>query len=144
MKNLIIRTPKSKKEFEAYSHFRWENLRKPLKMPIESMFDDLEKSSIHLIAVIAQRIVAAGRVHFNSSDQAQIRFMCVDKDFRREGLGSKILSELEKHALKGGCSEVMLNARDIAMKFYLSSGYKKIKTYNSETGLPHTQMKKIF
>lgn len=113
-------------------------------MPIESMFDDLEKSSIHLIAVITERIVAAGRVHFNSSDQAQIRFMCVDKDFRREGLGSKILSELEKNALKGGCSEVMLNARDIAMKFYLSSGYKKIKAYNSETGLPHTQMKKNF
>jgi predicted GNAT family N-acyltransferase len=113
-------------------------------MPIESMFDDLEKSSIHLIAVITERIVAAGRVHFNSPNQAQIRFMCVDKDFRREGLGSKILSELEKHALKEGCSEVMLNARDIAMNFYLSSGYKKIRTYTSETGLPHTQMKKIF
>ena len=48
------------------------------------MFDDLEKSSIHLIAVITERIVAAGRVHFNSSNQAQIRFMCVDKDFRRK------------------------------------------------------------
>ena len=108
------------------------------------MFDDLEKSSTHLIAVITQRIVAAGRVHFNSPNQAQIRFMCVDKDFRREGLGSKILSDLEKHALKEVCSEVMLNARDIAMNFYLSSGYKKIRTYTSETGFPHTQMKKIF
>ena len=63
------------------------------------MFDDLEKSSIHLIAVITERIVAAGRVHFNSSDQAQIRFMCVDKDYR-ERAWIENLSELEKHALK--------------------------------------------
>ena len=142
MKDLIIRNPKSKKEFEEYSHFRWKNLRKPLNMPIESMFDTLEESSFHLIALKDSKIVAAGRVHLNSPSQAQVRFMCVEQEYRRHGLGLKILHGLENYASKKSCSEVILNARDVALKFYLSSGYKKIGVYTSETGLPHTKMMK--
>lgn len=69
-------------------------------MPIESMFDTLEESSFHLIALKDSKIVAAGRVHLNSPSQAQVRFMCVEQEYRRIGLGLKILHGLENYASK--------------------------------------------
>ena len=68
--------------------------------------------------------------------------MAVSESIQRKGLGSAIVSELELIAKKKGAREMVLNARKNAINFYLSLGYKKIELYESDTGIPHTTMRK--
>ena len=91
MNNILFKTPSSSKEFEEYDLFRWEILRKPIGKSIESLKDKYEDSSYHLIGVIDNKIIACGRLHFNSDNEAQIRYMAIDENFQRKGIGVKII-----------------------------------------------------
>ena len=143
MNNLEFRIPKNEDEFNEYDLFRWRLLRKPIGKTIESLKDEYEDNSFHLIGVIDNQIVACGRLHFIDNTKAQIRYMAVDEKYQRKGLGSSILSLLESHAKKNNADKIILNARDHAIKFYASAKYKILKKYyGSDTGIPHTTMTK--
>ena len=141
MNNLEFRVPKNEDEFNEYDLFRWRLLRKPIGKTIESLKDEYEDKSFHLIGVIDNQIVACGRLHFIDDSKAQIRYMAVDEKYQRKGLGSSILSLLESHAKKNNADKIILNARDHAIKFYATAKYKILKRYyGSDTGIPHTTM----
>jgi N-acetylglutamate synthase-like GNAT family acetyltransferase len=70
--------------------------------------------------------VGAGRLHFNSPTEAQIRYMAVEPDCVSRGIGSRILCELEDRARKLGAARVVLNARDTALGFYRKHGYRLV------------------
>tara|TARA_B100000674_G_C37674458_1_gene838560 strand:- start:388 stop:825 length:438 start_codon:yes stop_codon:yes gene_type:complete len=143
MNNLEFRVPKNEDEFNEYDLFRWRLLRKPIGKTIESLKDEYEDKSFHLIGVIDNQIVACGRLHFIDDSKAQIRYMAVDEKYQGKGLGSSILSLLESHAKKNNADKVILNARDHAIKFYAAAKYKILKKYHgSDTGIPHTTMTK--
>ena len=95
MSNYFIRPPESKEEWKNYFIFRWELLRKPLGMSKESLEDDLEDSSYHLMGIDDENnVIASGRVHFNDKNQAQIRYMAVKDSYKRKGIGSEIVTKL--------------------------------------------------
>ena len=96
MSEIEFRTPNSKNEFLEYDLFRWRLLRKPIGKTIESLKDDFEDLSFHLIGIKDNQIIACGRLNFNSKTEAQIRYMAVEKKFQRNGIGRKILKILEK------------------------------------------------
>ena len=92
--NFEIRSPASEKEWETYDSFRWEVLRKPLKMSHIPLKDNLEEVSIHLMGVTSEgKVLACGRLHLNTSEEAQIRYMAVDEAFRAQGIGKEVLKE---------------------------------------------------
>ena len=141
--NYTIKSPETESEWESYFNFRWEKLRKPLGMPKNTLKDDKEQDSCHLIAVDSdEEVVGTGRLHFNSKQEGQIRYMAVNESIQRKGLGSSIVLELEMMAKKKGAKKMVLNARENALNFYLSLGYKEIEPYESDTGIPHTTMSK--
>ena len=141
--NYIIKSPETESEWERYFNFRWEKLRKPLGMSKDTLKDNKEQDSSHLIAVDnKEEVIGTGRLHFNNEEEGQIRYMAVSESIQRKGLGSAIVSELEMIAKKKGAREMVLNARKNAINFYLSLGYKEIEPYESDTGIPHTTMRK--
>lgn len=141
--NYTIKSPKTKSEWEEYFNFRWEMLRKPLGMSKESLKDNLEDRSHHLIALNKDHeIVGSGRLHFNNDNEGQIRYMAVKQSIQREGLGSLIVNKLEEIAKDMGTKTMILNARENALKFYISLGYEECEPYQSDTGIPHTTMRK--
>ena len=143
MPNYSIKSPENKEEWDSYLLFRWEILRKPLGMSKESLADSIEDESFHLMGIDEQKnVIASGRVHFNSENEAQIRYMAVDENFKRKGVGTKIVKELENYALSKGMVSMILNARENAISFYLSLGYLEVGPYQSDTGIPHKTMKK--
>ena len=143
MSNYFIRPPESKEEWKNYFIFRWELLRKPLGMSKESLEDDLEDSSYHLMGVDDENnVIASGRVHFNDNNQAQIRYMAVKDGYKRKGIGSEIVIKLEDYASSKGAKKMVLNARENALSFYLSLGYSEKGPYQSDTGIPHSKMEK--
>ena len=144
MDQIEIRSPKTEEEWEKYDDFRWEILRKPLNIPHVPLKDNLEESSYHFMAITSSNeIVACGRLHMNNDEEAQIRYMGVSENRRRMGLGSLIVDRLETQAKVLGASSITLNARNVALNFYKSHGYEAIKSYQSDTNIPHTRMEKF-
>ena len=145
MPNYSIKCPESTEEWESYLLFRWEVLRKPLGMTKESLSDSIEDKSFHLMGIDAEKnVIASGRVHFNSENEAQIRYMAVDDLFKRRGIGSEIVDKLERYATSKGAEIMVLNAREEAINFYSSLGYEEVCPYHSDTGIPHKTMRKSF
>ena len=143
MSNYFIKPPKSKEEWKNYFIFRWELLRKPLGMSKESLEDDIEDSSYHLMGINDENdVIASGRVHFNNKKEAQIRYMAVKDSYKRKGIGSEIVIKLEDYATSKGAERMVLNARENALSFYLSLGYIEKGPYQSDTGIPHSKMEK--
>lgn len=143
MPNYSIKSPENKEEWDNYLMFRWEILRKPLGMSKDSLADSIEDKSFHLMGIDdEEKVIASGRVHFNCENEAQIRYMAVDDSFKRKGVGTEIVKELENYAQSKGANIMVLNARENAISFYLSLGYQEVGPYQSDTGIPHKTMKK--
>ena len=144
MNNILFKSPSSSEEFKKYDLFRWKILRKPIGKSIESLKDEYEDSSYHLIGVIDNKIIACGRLHFNNAYEAQIRYMAIDEHYQRRGIGVKVIELLEAEAKKKQINKIVLNARNHVIEFYKKSGYKAVRKYEgSDTGSPHTTMEKI-
>ena len=144
MDEIVLRSPLTNDEWEKYDDFRWEILRKPLKMSHIPLKDNLEEISEHIMALdLKNSVIACGRVHMNNINEAQIRYMGVSPQHRRSGLGSKIVCRLEDIARNSGANKIVLNARAEAIKFYESLGYAVLGPYESDIKIPHSFMKKI-
>ena len=138
-----IRSPLTKKEWADYDSFRWDILRKPLKLSHIPLKDNLEDISLHLMGIDNKNnIVSCGRLHMNSSTEAQIRYMGVSREHRRRGIGKAMIDELESKALLQGAKKMVLNARSEAIIFYASLGYLETGPYESDIKIPHSSMEK--
>jgi ribosomal protein S18 acetylase RimI-like enzyme len=138
-----VRKPRTKKEYQKYYDLRWRILRKPWNQPRGSEKDELEGQSIHLMACEKGKPLGVGRVHFNSSKEAQIRYMAVEEGLQGKGVGTIILKELEKSAKKKGTNHIILNARESAVGFYKKQGYRIVGKASTLFGvIPHYKMRK--
>jgi GNAT superfamily N-acetyltransferase len=139
-----ITSPTSEKDFENYFSFRWRLMRAPWNQPKGSEQDEMEDSAFHVMVCENNRIpIGTGRLHLNNADEAQIRYMAVEKFHRGRGLGTSILSELEKEAKKRGAKSIILNARESAIPFYRSAGYTILEPSHTLFGsIKHFKMTK--
>ena len=137
--------PKSLEEMKNYFFLRYKVLREPWNQPIGSEQDSDESSSIHRMIVDANtsKIRAVGRLHFNNNKESQIRYMAVSPEFQNQGLGTKILFELEKIAISKGANRMILQSRENAIEFYKINGYViRSKTYLLFDKIQHWLMEK--
>jgi len=121
--------PNSSAEFKQYYNLRYEVLRKPWLQPKGSEKDDGDKSSIHRMIIDESngKAVAVGRLQFNTSEEAQIRYMAVSDNYQLKGYGNIIVKTLEDIALNKGIRNIILQARENALKFYWKNGYEIIE-----------------
>ena len=131
MKNHFrIIKPVTSDQLKKYFNLRWEVLRKPYGKKPGTEVDEFENLSFHQMVVdINDKPIGVGRIHFLSDSQnsAQIRYMAILSSHTNIGLGSKILFNLENHAVQNKIKKIILNSRENAISFYLKNGYKKIK-----------------
>ena len=142
---MIVRSPKTAEEFIRYNDLRWRILRAPWNQPRKAIPDELENDSIPIMVCEVDGFpIGVGRAHFNSAEEAQIRSMAVEEDWRGKGVGSIVLKELEKIVTVKGAKKIILHARDNAVAFYEKQGYKIVKeSYTLFGAIPHFLMEKI-
>ncbi|MGA7801329.1 MAG: GNAT family N-acetyltransferase [Gammaproteobacteria bacterium] len=122
---LRIVEPGTPAEFDRYYELRWRVLRAPWDQPRGSERDASDASAVHLMACNPRGIpVAVARLHFSGACQAQVRYMAVDSDYRGQGIGRRLLDELETRALHNGVHDIVLDAREGAVAFYERCGYR--------------------
>ena len=120
-----IMAPMSGCDFDAYYALRWHCLRAPHNMPRGSERDDDDDGAHHVMAKNGEgRVIGVARLHPNQDGAMQLRYMAVDNAYRRRGVASAMLAHLEDVARTGKHKRIMLNAREGAVPFYLSRGYR--------------------
>ena len=142
MKNkIIIRQPANEEELEAMFFLRWFVLRKPWNQPEGSEKDDLEDQAIPIIALMNDQIVGTARLQRNSEKIGQIRYMAVDTEYQRKGIGKSIILTLHQMAKTIGLKKIILDARELSLGFYTKLGYKITKkSYLLFGEIQHWQM----
>ena len=141
--NFNLKSPSSYQEWKEYFLFRYKILRKPIGLHRSTIRDKLEKISYHIMAANNKReIIGVGRLHFVNTKESQIRYMAVDKNFRKKGIGNAIVHKLEMHSIDSHRNNIILNARENAVIFYSKLGYVNFGKIDVGIDIKHFQMKK--
>ena len=141
--NFNLKSPSSYQEWKEYFLFRYKILRKPIGLHRSTIRDKLEKISYHIMATNNKKeIIGVGRLHFVNTKESQIRYMAVDKNFRKKGIGNAIVNKLEMHSINSHRNNIILNARENAVIFYSKLGYVNFGKIDVGIDIKHFQMKK--
>lgn len=141
--SFTIKQPESDEEYAQYFDLRWRILRAPWGEPEGSEKDEIEEQCFHIMATNNGQVLGIGRMQFNSSDEAQIRYMAVDKAYEGKGIGHMIVDALEQEAINNNINTVMLDAREPAVGFYQKLGYSiEKKSYVLFNEIQHYRMTK--
>ncbi len=137
-----IKQPETEEAFKHYYHLRWQLLRSPWNQPEGSEVDDMEDLCFHLMAVDnSNQIIGVARLQFNSDSEAQIRYMAVAKLYQGKGIGRELVKALEQRVDHSSCKNIVLDAREPAIGFYLKLGYRIIeKSYLLFDEIQHFRM----
>ncbi len=88
-------------------------------------------------------LIGVGRLHRNTPQEAQIRYMAVEPNVRQRGVGASLLQALETEARRLGTTTIILNARQAVAGFYTRYGYITIAPSHTLFGaIPHLLMQK--
>jgi GNAT superfamily N-acetyltransferase len=137
--------PQTEEELNAYYKLRFEILRKPWGQPEDSVRDEWEDNSVHVLLVLEDHTaLATGRLQLNSEEEGQIRSMAVKDGYQGRGLGSAVLKFIEEIARERKLNRIILDAREKAIGFYEKHGYSPCgKSYTLFGVIPHVRMEKI-
>jgi len=137
-----IKEPSNEEEFKDYYHLRWKLLRAHWKQPEGSEVDDLEDRCFHIMAVDDKNeVISIARLQFNSTTEAQIRYMAVARRYERHGIGRELIKTVERRAIESSHINIILDAREPAVGFYQKLGYVVIeKSYLLFDEIQHYRM----
>ena len=114
--------------------------------------DDDASTALHFAGLLDDRIVASASFFPGVAPirpelvSYQLRFMAVDFDVQGRGFGSVVLDAAEDQLRGLGAEQLWANARDVALGFYVATGWIPIEgTENVSplSNLPHTQIAKV-
>ena len=144
---LTIKIPATQSEWEQYYDLRFKVLREPwgqLKGS-EVLTDEGQADHAMVVDDETNKIVGVARMQTNTPTQGQVRCVAVSPEVQGRGVGKLLMNYLENVAQQKGMNEIILDARENAVKFYLSIGYEIIgDSYLLFGVIPHFKMKKTW
>ncbi len=109
------------------------------QVPEEEEWDADDLVSAHVLATRNREPVGTGRL----SPGGKIGRLAVISEFRRRGLGARILAALLNEAWHRGLLDVYLHAQVQALPFYKKAGFKAEGEVFDEAGIPHLKMRRF-
>jgi ribosomal protein S18 acetylase RimI-like enzyme len=143
---LNISIPSTSSEWEQYYDLRFTVLREPWGQLKGSEVLKDEDQSDHVMVIDAEtaKIVGVARMQTNSPIQGQVRCVAVSPEMQGKGVGKLLMDYLENLAQQKGFTEIVLDARENAVKFYLSIGYEIYEeSYLLFGKIQHWKMRKL-
>ena len=142
---LTVKIPVTQSEWEQYYDLRFKVLREPWGQLKGSEVLTDEDQSDHAMVVDGETnvIIGVARMQINTPLQGQVRCVAVSPEVQGRGVGKLLMGYLENVAQQKGIKEIILDARENAVKFYLSIGYEIIgDSYLLFGVIPHFKMRK--
>lgn len=129
-------------EYELEIALRKKILRDPLGLKFEQHDLNKEGTDIHLGAFVDGDLRGCLLLTPFSKTTIKMRQVAVDERSQGAGLGRRLVEASEAKARQLGYKEIVLNARDTAVQFYLKLGYEIFGEPFIEVKIPHRAMKK--
>jgi amino-acid N-acetyltransferase len=124
-----IRSPKMSdvKQMHALVEY-YANKKEMLHRSLNDIYENIQEFAI---CEDKGKIVGCGALHVSWEDLAEIKALAIAQNYQKKGIGSKLVTTLEKRAKELGIKKVF--ALTFKPPFFLKQGYKKIK----RDELPH-------
>lgn len=132
--NLIIRNADWIQDNHSIKQIRRLVFINEQDVPENMEWDNEDVTALHCIAILNGNVVATGRLQ----EDGQLGRMAVLKEFRNQGIGSKILQHLLQQ--KTPDQTLFLNAQTQAVNFYKKFNFSKDGNEFIEAGIPHFLM----
>jgi GNAT superfamily N-acetyltransferase len=90
--------------------------------------------------------VGCGALKLLEGGIGEIKRMWIDRRMRGQGLGGRLLDELEAVAYAEGCQVIRLDSNgrlDVAIALYRARGYKEVAPFNAEPFATHWMEKRL-
>ena len=127
--------------YESETKLRSKILREPFGFPPGAEIFPFENASLHLVAVEGDAVVGCVLFH-PEGKTGRMYQMAVSEPHRGEGIGRRLVAELEEHLREKEFEEIYLHARDYAVSFYEQLGYEAEGEMFMEIGIEHRLMKR--
>ena len=143
MDDLTIKLVETEAEMEGALGVRFRVFVGEQKVPMEEELDEVDAIATHAIVINGGEVVATGRVFYRDEDTAaRIGRMAVDIEYRRKGIGGRLLRFLEDEANAQGVTTYILNAQVYVKDFYAAHGYIERGEEFLEADIVHILMRK--
>ena len=113
-----------------------------LGLPQELAWDQIDPYAYHLVLMMGDTPVAAGRIAYGGVGTAKLSRICVAKEFRRQGIGDGLVRIMDYKASQLGMMFSKVDVPRELTPFYLRLGYMPEGTAFSLWGMDFTPMKK--
>lgn len=143
MDDLTIKLVETEAEMEGALGVRFRVFVGEQQVPMEEELDEIDATATHAIVLSNSEVVATGRVFYRDEDSAaRIGRMAVDIEYRRQGIGGRLLQFLEDEATAQGVATYILNAQVYVKDFYSAHGYTERGEEFLEADIVHVLMRK--
>ncbi len=130
-------------EHDEAIRLRYQILREPLGLDYTAEQLAEEWRDHHLAAFDPAGRMLGILILTPVSDLAvKMRQVAVAQAVQNQGVGRALVEFSENFSRQNGFSKMVLNAREVAVKFYLKLGYAVVGERFEEVGIPHLKMEK--
>ena len=142
MNHTVVLAPHRSRIYDQIVALRHEVLRKPLGLVFTQEQLDAEATYVHMGLVVDGQIRAALYLVNEGNGVIRMRQVAVAFEFQGEGLGRELVFASEQTAGGLGAEEMILDARESAIPFYLRIGYETYGEPFEQVGMQHMKMRK--
>ena len=143
MEEPTVKLVETEEEMEGALSVRFRVFVAEQNVPMDEELDEFDSSATPAIVLSQGEVVATGRVVYGNEDSAaRIGRRAVDMEWRRKGIGGRLLTFLEEEAATQGVSTYILNAQEYVKDFYASHGYVERGETFLEANIVHILMRK--
>jgi GNAT superfamily N-acetyltransferase len=103
------------------------------EVEVDDVDDYVEPHGLFTVITSDERVLGGGAVRVLDNQTAELKRMWIRRDLRGSGLGTALLTELERQARELGCRRARLDTNHVlteAIELYRRSGYKEIPSCN--------------
>lgn len=128
--------------YEAAKELRNAILRRPLGLTLTAEELALDPAREHYVAVVEGKVVGSISCYLQTPTVLRIKQMAVHPAMQGNGIGAKLMQQVEQHGHASGAQHALLHARCSAQGFYEKLGYGTQGDPFMEQGIPHVAMAK--
>ena len=111
-------------------------------VPAREELDGRDGEAIHLVAVVADEVLATCRLLF-VGPTVQFSRLAVRPGERRRGIATQLLALADVESRAGGARRLVLHAQTYARSLYEAAGYEPRGKIFMEAGIEHVAMEKV-
>lgn len=136
---LIIRKIENKKELFKSLYLRKIVFIDEQNVPTELEIDEYDKCATHFIILNDDEVIGTARLVI-SDKKGKIGRMCILKEYRNIGIGSKLIDKIIEYSINVGLEYLYLNAQINAIPFYEKKGFSIKGQEFMDAGILHKKM----